>query len=70
MSRARWPILVVRLFGFARGLLVAVLVGKILDLRGSFPAVFSACAGFETLAHACAAFTRATGRRRCPVMVA
>jgi len=70
MSRARWPILAVCLLGFAGSLLIPVLVGKILDLSESFPAAFSASAGFEALALACTAFTRETGLRQRPVMVA
>jgi len=62
---------VVNTFCFIGSLLIPVLVGKILDVSGSFPAAFMACAAFEALALASAAFTRetgvATGR---PVMVA
>ena len=48
-------------FCFIGSLLIPVLVGKILDVSGSFPAAFVACAGFEALALASAAFTRETG---------
>jgi len=65
MSRSRRIILL----GFVGSLLIAVLVGKILDVGGSFPAAFSACAAFEALALACAASTRETGFRQRPVMV-
>jgi len=54
MSRQRWIILGVCLLGFLqatlllrRSLLIPVLVGKILDVRGSFPAAFTACAASE-----------------------
>ena len=50
-------------------LLIPVLVGKILDMSDSFPAAFTACAAFEALALASAAFTRETGMHRRPVMV-
>jgi hypothetical protein len=49
-------------------LLIAVLVGKILDLSGSFPAAFNACAGFAALARARRLHPR-EGRRQRPVMV-
>jgi hypothetical protein len=54
------------LLGFVGSLLIPVLVGKILDVGGSFPAAFGACAAFEALALACAAFTRETGLRNGP----
>jgi len=60
---------VVNTFCFIGSLLIPVLVGKILDVSGSFPAAFTACAAFEALALASAAFTRETGLRRRPVMV-
>lgn len=60
---------VVNTFCFAGSLLVPVLVGKILDVSGSFPAAFTACAAFEALALASAAFTRETGMHGRPVMV-
>ena len=60
---------VVNTFCFAGSLLIPVLVGKILDISGSFPAAFTACAVFEALALASAAFTRETGMHRRPVMV-
>ena len=66
MSRSPWLVRAVRLLGFVRSLLIPVLVGKILDFSGSFPAAFGARAGFEALALACAAFTRETGLHRCP----
>jgi cyanate permease len=50
-------------------LLIPVLVGKILDVSGSFPAAFTACAACEALALVSGAFTRETGLRRRPVMV-
>ena len=50
-------------------LLIPVLVGKILDVSGSFPVAFTARAAFEALALVSAAFTRETGLRRRPVMV-
>lgn len=59
MSRAR------RL-GFAGSLLIAALVGKILDLSGRFPAAFNACAGFAALARVRAAFTRERGAVNAP----
>jgi hypothetical protein len=46
-----------------------VLIGKILDVSGSFPAAFTACAAFEALALASAVFTRETGMHGRPVMV-
>lgn len=61
---------VVNTFCFVGSLLIPVLVGKILDVSGSFPAAFGACAAFEALALVSAAFTRETGLRRRPVMVA
>ena len=60
---------VVNTFCFIGSLLIPVLVGKILDVSGSFSAAFMACAGFEALALVSAAFTRETGLRRRPVMV-
>jgi nitrate/nitrite transporter NarK len=60
---------VVNTFCFAGSLLIPVLVGKILDVSGSFPAAFMACAAFEAVALASAAFTRETGMHRGPVMV-
>jgi len=60
---------VVNTFCFVGSLLIPVLVGKILDMTGSFPAAFTACAGFEAVALASAAFTRETGMHRRPVMV-
>ena len=60
---------VVNTFCFAGSLLIPVLIGKILDVSGSFPAAFTACAAFEAVALASAAFTRETGMHRRPVMV-
>jgi nitrate/nitrite transporter NarK len=60
---------VVNTFCFAGSLLIPVLVGKILDVSGSFPAAFMVCAAFEAVALASAAFTRETGMHRRPVMV-
>jgi nitrate/nitrite transporter NarK len=60
---------VVNTFCFVGSLLIPVLVGKILDVSGSFPAAFIACAGCEALALVSGAFTRETGLRRRPVMV-
>ena len=60
---------VVNTFCFVGSLLIPVLVGKILDMSDSFPAAFTACAAFEALALASAAFTRETGMHRRPVMV-
>ena len=60
---------VVNTFCFVGSLLIPVLVGKILDVSGSFPAAFTAGAAFEALALVGAAFTRETGLRRRPVMV-
>ncbi len=60
---------VVNTFCFAGSLLIPVLIGKILDVSGSFPVAFTACAAFEALALASAAFTRETGMHRRPVMV-
>jgi nitrate/nitrite transporter NarK len=60
---------VVNTFCFVGSLLIPVLVGKILDVSGSFPAAFMACAAFEALALVSGAFTRETGLRRRPVMV-
>jgi hypothetical protein len=57
MSRSRWIILL----GSVGSLPIPVLVGKILDVSGSFPAAFGACAAFEALALVCTAFTRETG---------
>ena len=50
-------------------MLIPVLVGKILDVSGSFPASFIACTACEALALVSGAFTRETGLRRRPVMV-
>jgi hypothetical protein len=50
-------------------LLISVLIGKILDVSGRFPAAFTACAAFEALAFVGAAFTRETAMHRRPVMV-
>jgi nitrate/nitrite transporter NarK len=60
---------VVNTFCFVGSLLIPVLVGKILDVSGSFPAAFAACAAFEAVALVSAAFTRETGLRQRPVMV-
>jgi MFS family permease len=60
---------VVNTFCFVGSLLIPVLVGKILDMSDSFPAAFTACAAFEAVALASAAFTRETGMHRRPVMV-
>jgi MFS family permease len=60
---------VVNTFCFGGSLLIPVLVGKILDISGSFPAAFAACAAFEALALGSAVFTRETGMHRRPVMV-
>jgi MFS family permease len=60
---------VVNTFCFAGSLLIPVLIGKILDVSGSFPVAFTACAAFEAVALASAAFTRETGMHRRPVMV-
>ena len=60
---------VVNTFCFVGSLLIPVLVGKILDISGSFPAAFTACAVFEAVALVSAAFTRETGMHRRPVMV-
>lgn len=49
-------------------LLIPVLMGKILDISGSFLAAFTACAAYGALALASAAFTRETGMHRRPVM--
>ena len=54
---------------FVGSLLIPVLVGKILDVSGSFPAAFIASAACEALALVSGAFTRETGLRRRPVMV-
>ena len=54
---------VVNAFCFVGGLLVPVVLGYALDLTGSFPAAFTACAVFEVVALAIAAFVRETGRR-------
>lgn len=53
---------VVNLFCFVGGLLVPVVLGYALDLTGSFPAAFTACAAFEVVALAIACFTRESGR--------
>ncbi len=60
---------VVNTFCFAGSLLIPVLIGKILDVSGSFPAAFMACAAFEAVALASAAFSRETGMHGRPVMV-
>jgi sugar phosphate permease len=60
---------VVNTFCFVGSLLIPVLVGKILDVSGSFPAAFIACTACEALALVSGAFTRETGLRRRPVMV-
>jgi sugar phosphate permease len=60
---------VVNPFCFVGSLLIPVLVGKILDVYGSFPAAFIACPACEALALVSGAFTRETGLHRRPVMV-
>jgi hypothetical protein len=45
------------------GLTYAAALGYALDLTGSFPAAFTACAVFEVVALAIAMFARETGRR-------
>jgi nitrate/nitrite transporter NarK len=54
---------VVNAFCFVGGLLVPVALGYALDLTGSFPAAFTACAAFETVALGIAALTREPSRR-------
>jgi ACS family glucarate transporter-like MFS transporter len=54
---------VVNAFCFVGGLLVPVALGYALDVTGSFPAAFTACAVFELVALGIAAFARETGRR-------
>jgi len=53
---------VVNLFCFVGGLVVPVVLGYALDLTGSFPTAFTACAAFEVVALAIACFTRESGR--------
>lgn len=60
---------VVNTLCFVGSLLIPVLVGKILDVSGSFPVAFIACAACEALALVSGAFTREMGLRRRPVMV-
>jgi nitrate/nitrite transporter NarK len=54
---------VVNAFCFVGGLLVPVALGYALDVTGSFPAAFTACAVFEVVALAIGMFARETGRR-------
>ena len=54
---------VVNAFCFVGGLLVPMALGYALDVTGSFPAAFIACAVFEVVALAIAVFARETGRR-------
>ena len=54
---------VVNAFCFVGGLLVPVALGYALDVTGSFPAAFTACAVFELVALGIAVFARETGRR-------
>jgi len=49
-------------------LLIPVIIGKMLDMTGSFPAAFVARGAFEALALVSAAFTRETRRIACPVV--
>ncbi|HET7876563.1 MAG TPA: MFS transporter [Methylomirabilota bacterium] len=55
---------VVNTFCFVGGLFVPVALGWIVDVTGSFPAAFVACAVTQALSLGCAAFTRETGLRR------
>jgi nitrate/nitrite transporter NarK len=54
---------VVNAFCFVGGLLVPVALGYALDVTGSFPAAFTACAVFEAVALVIGMFAREPGRR-------
>lgn len=60
---------VVNTFCFVGALIAPVVLGRVLDVTGSFPAAFVACAVVEALALATAFFTRETGLARRPMMV-
>lgn len=60
---------VVNTFCFVGSLIIPVALGYILDLTGSFPAAFVACAVIQSLALLGAAFTRETGPARRGIMV-
>ena len=47
-------------------LTIPVLLGRIVDVTGSFPAAFLAAAAIQALAFVTACFTRDTGRRAAP----
>jgi MFS family permease len=49
---------VVNTFTFVGALVIPVLLGAVLDVSGSFPAAFLACAGVQALAFLTACFTR------------
>ncbi|OGK84227.1 MAG: hypothetical protein A2X53_02485, partial [Candidatus Rokubacteria bacterium GWA2_70_23] len=52
---------VVNTFTFVGALVIPVLLGAVLDVSGSFPAAFVACAGVQALAFLTACFTREAG---------
>ncbi len=60
---------VVNTFCFVGSLIIPVALGYILDLTGSFPVAFIACAATQSLALLSAAFTRETGMARRGIMV-
>jgi len=57
---------IVNTFCFLGSLTIPVLLGRVVDVTGSFPAAFLAAAAVQALAFVTACFTRDTGRRAAP----
>lgn len=57
---------IVNTFCFVGSLTIPVLLGRVVDVTGSFPAAFLAAAAVQALAFVTACFTRDTGRRAAP----
>ncbi|MFZ1058203.1 MAG: hypothetical protein WAP47_03310 [Candidatus Rokuibacteriota bacterium] len=57
---------IVNTFCFLGSLTIPVLLGRIVDVTGSFPAAFLAAAAIQALAFVTACFTRDTGGRGAP----
>lgn len=56
----------VNTFCFVGSLTIPVILGRVVDVTGSFPAAFLAAAAIQALAFVTACFTRETGRRATP----
>ncbi|KRT71999.1 MAG: major facilitator transporter [Candidatus Rokubacteria bacterium CSP1-6] len=57
---------IVNTFCFLGSLIIPVLLGRVVDVTGSFPAAFLAAAAVQALAFVTACFTRDTGGRAAP----